>query len=122
MLMENYDSELCARVRYAREELTDLTQDQMADAIGCGRSAYRHYEGGRMSRMPHRYMPKFCDVTGVREDWLITGEGEPQQDKVDIALQSVISKMKTARKKRLLKMAKILAEEDQDTEEQDFNR
>jgi hypothetical protein len=65
----------CARVKKAREELTDLTQDEMADAIGCGRSAYRHYEGGRMTKMPHYYIPAFLQKTGASEKWLMRGEG-----------------------------------------------
>jgi DNA-binding XRE family transcriptional regulator len=71
----DYVRQFCARVKKAREELTDLTQDEMADEIGAGRSAYRHYEGGRMTKMPHYYIPAFLQKTGASERWLMTGEG-----------------------------------------------
>jgi len=73
--MSDYEENFCKRVVKARTEFTDLTQDQMAAALEIGKSSYRHYEGGRMTMMPHRTIPKFCRITGVSEQWLVTGEG-----------------------------------------------
>ena len=78
-----FNEEFCARVKKAREELTTLTQDQMADKIGVGRSAYRHYEGGRNTRMPHRYIPKFLKETKASRQWLLEGTGPMKEEDND---------------------------------------
>jgi transcriptional regulator with XRE-family HTH domain len=78
-----YEEDFCVRVKEARER-SGRTQDQMADALGLGRSAYRHYEGSkRTSMMALRHIGDFCRICRIRMEWLITGKGAMSIDDVD---------------------------------------
>ena len=67
------DKELFARALATRvaewRKRSDLTQEQMADKLGIRQSKYSKYEdrggGEKPTVMPHIYLERFCEVTGV---------------------------------------------------------
>lgn len=62
-----------ARVRAAREAKFS-TQKPVYQFLGITQGQYKHYETGRP--LQRRYVPKFCIITEVSMEWLLTGEGE----------------------------------------------
>ena len=73
-MTEAHYKDMGERTKKARKYLTDLDQEQMALALDVSRSAYAQYESGR-TPMQSRHIPKFCEITGVTADWLLTGRG-----------------------------------------------
>lgn len=61
-----------ARVRAAREAKFS-TQKPVYQFLDIPQDQYKHYEIGRP--LPRRYVPKFCTITEVSMEWLLTGEG-----------------------------------------------
>lgn len=64
--------EYISRTRQAREA-AKKKHAETAASIGVDRPTYTNYESRRP--MPQKYIAKFCQYTGVREKWLLTGEG-----------------------------------------------
>lgn len=65
------------RVREAREAKFS-TQKPVYSFLGIPQDQYKHYEltNGKGRPLPRRYIPKFCIVTEVAMEWLLTGEGK----------------------------------------------
>lgn len=68
-----YKQEFIARVREARSDL-GWKQWQMAEALGMQQDKYKQYE--TRSYLPHHLIGRFCLVTRVEPEWLMTGRGE----------------------------------------------
>ena len=68
-----YKQEFIKRVKAAREA-TPLKQWQLAEALGMPQDKYKQYE--TRSLLPHYLMGRFCIITRVDPEWLITGRGE----------------------------------------------
>lgn len=79
------------RVRLAREE-ADLRQEDVARHIGVDRPTYTNYESRRS--MPHKYIPKFCEITKVNIEWLMTGTGEMRKNEGEL-LSSLIHRVRS---------------------------
>ena len=62
--------ERVAEARIAR----GLKQWQLAEALGMPQDKYKQYEG--RSLLPHHLIGRFCIVTRVEPEWLITGRGQ----------------------------------------------
>lgn len=76
------------RIRKARE-YSDLSHEQIADKIGVSRPTYTNWEGRR--GMPQKHIAIFCKITGVREKWLLGGQGPmTEMDDKFIALMKTI--------------------------------
>jgi transcriptional regulator with XRE-family HTH domain len=61
---------ICARTKAARER-RDWTQDEMAGFLGIGQGTYKQYES--RTPLPHHFIQRFCELTGVSIGWLLTG-------------------------------------------------
>ena len=64
--------DICGRLRFAREEVSGLTQAKCAGQIGLDRTTLANYE---MQRTPLRYEValRFCRQFIISEEWLATG-------------------------------------------------
>lgn len=72
-LVKNPD-EVAARIRAVRDT-TGLTQSQMADRLHIGVSQYAKVESA-FSNLGGAAMALLCQLFGIRERWLLHGEGE----------------------------------------------
>ena len=68
-----FHDEFLRRVREAREAV-GYTQVEIATGLGIPQDHYKQYE--TRSFMPHELIPRFCVITRVSTDWLLTGRGE----------------------------------------------
>lgn len=68
-----FKQEFIGRVRAARAAL-GWKQWQMAEALGMAQDKYKQYEV--RSYLPHHLIGRFCLVTRVDPEWLMTGRGE----------------------------------------------
>jgi DNA-binding XRE family transcriptional regulator len=62
-----FNIEFCQRTKAIREEM-GWGQSSMAKALGISLDAYKKYE--IRSPLPHRYVEKFCLITGVSAEQL----------------------------------------------------
>jgi transcriptional regulator with XRE-family HTH domain len=63
------------RLKYLRQSVLNLTQDELSLKIGLSRSALASIETGRSS-LTDRNITSICSAFRVSESWLRTGEGE----------------------------------------------
>jgi transcriptional regulator with XRE-family HTH domain len=68
-----YKQAFIERVKAARIA-TGMKQWQIADALGMPQDKYKQYES--RSLLPHHLIGRFCIVTRVDPEWLITGRGQ----------------------------------------------
>lgn len=61
------------RTRQAREAKFS-TQKPVYQFLGVEQDQYKHWETKR--EMPRKYIPKFCTITEITMEWLLTGEGK----------------------------------------------
>lgn len=61
------------RIKEARIAL-GWKQWQMAEALGMPQDKYKQYEG--RSLLPHHLIGRFCLVSHVDPEWLVTGHGQ----------------------------------------------
>lgn len=76
----NQEDAIMQRTRQARKA-TKLSQTLFAEKMGMERSSYNKYEV--RSPITRDKIPLFCELTGVTEKWLLTGEGPMTPDKED---------------------------------------
>lgn len=62
--------ERVAAARIAR----NLKQWQIAEALGMPQDKYKQYE--KRSLLPHHLIGRFCILTSVDPEWLVTGRGQ----------------------------------------------
>lgn len=65
------------RTKKARK-FAGKSQEETADFINVARPTYTNYE--RVRPMPQKYIAKFCQFTGVREKWLLSGNGSISEE------------------------------------------
>lgn len=70
---DQFKQEFTGRVKAARASL-GWKQWQMADALGMPQDKYKQYEG--RSLLPHHLIGRFCLVTHIDPEWLMTGRGK----------------------------------------------
>jgi hypothetical protein len=68
-----YKQAFIARVKSARVA-TGMKQWQIAESLGMPQDKYKQYEG--RSLLPHHLIGRFCLVTRIEPDWLVTGRGQ----------------------------------------------
>ena len=61
------------RVKAARIA-TGMKQWQIAESLGMPQDKYKQYEG--RSLLPHHLIGRFCIITRIEPDWLLTGRGQ----------------------------------------------
>jgi transcriptional regulator with XRE-family HTH domain len=64
------------RVKFARE-IRNLSQPELAEAIGCTPSAIAHWESGDRHGASMRLLKKAADTLHTSVDWLLRGVGDP---------------------------------------------
>lgn len=69
--MENLQT-IGDRVRYIREEVLELTQDELGAKLGVGGAAVQTYESGK-STIPTERLMKLAKLGGVSTDWICWG-------------------------------------------------
>jgi transcriptional regulator with XRE-family HTH domain len=77
-----YKQAFIERVRAARIA-ANLKQWQIADALGMPQDKYKQYES--RSLLPHYLIGRFCILTRVDPEWLITGRGQKPLKPMHIA-------------------------------------
>jgi len=70
-----YNAQFIARVRAARQLYTNEPKE-MARALGIREDTYYRYE--KRTMMPHHLLPKFCELTGISVERLISGPPRPE--------------------------------------------
>lgn len=91
-----YKQQFIRRVREARVGAT-LKQWQVAQGMDIAQDYYKHYEVSRL--MPHHLMGKFCLVTRVNLEWLVTGKGPKSWQPLEIVESETARKPQAAKRK-----------------------
>jgi hypothetical protein len=68
-----YKQAFIERVKVARNA-ADMTQQQIADALGMPQDKYKQYETRTL--LPHYLIGRFCIITRLDPEWLVTGRGQ----------------------------------------------
>lgn len=97
-----YKQEFVARIKLARTGL-GWKQWQMAEALGMSQDKYKQYEG--RSYLPHHLIGRFCLVTRVDPEWLVTGRGEKPIQPLKVVEQEEEAIRPKARKAKARKVA-----------------
>ena len=95
-----FKQEFTGRVKAARQAL-GWKQWQMANALDMTQDKYKQYEG--RSLLPHYLIGRFCLITRIDPNWLMTGHGEkPLQPLKAVTHEPAppVVKVKTKRRKR----------------------
>jgi hypothetical protein len=87
------------RVKAARIA-TGMKQWQIAESLGMAQDKYKQYES--RSLLPHHLIGRFCIVTRVDPEWLVTGRGQKPIKPLQLAEPEAepTQKPKRARSKR----------------------
>lgn len=94
---EAYKAAFHERVRAARKG-RGWTQETMAELLGISQSHYKQWETRDL--MPHEYMPRFCTLTGISLDYLLTGRERPERAVPVAPFEQVATQDRKARKSR----------------------
>lgn len=81
--------ELADRYQRARM-LSGKTQRQLADDIGYTERTIGSYERGEPDQ-PLRVVQQWAKATGVRAEWLMTGEGDPFREGRPVAVEAALA-------------------------------
>lgn len=95
-----FKQEFTERIKSARIAL-GWKQWQMAEALDMPQDKYKQYEG--RSLLPHHLIGRFCLITRIDPNWLMTGRGEkPLQPlkSVPTEPQPLVRKPKPKRRER----------------------
>jgi transcriptional regulator with XRE-family HTH domain len=77
-----YKQAFIARVKAARNA-ADMTQQQIADALGMPQDKYKQYETRTL--LPHHLIGRFCIITRAYPEWLVTGRGQKPRKSLPVA-------------------------------------
>ena len=77
-----YKKAFFQRVKAARNAV-NMKQWQLAEALGMPQDRYKQYEG--RSLLPHHLIGRFCIITHVDPEWLVTGHGEKPLKPIHVA-------------------------------------
>jgi len=83
------------RVKEARKAL-GWKQWEMAEALDMQQDKYKQYEGRSM--LPHHLLGRFCLITHVNPEWLLTGHGKKLLKPLEIVESEAPAKPRAARK------------------------
>lgn len=89
-----FKQEFTGRVKAARAAL-GWKQWQMADALGMPQDKYKQYEG--RSLLPHHLIGRFCLVTHIDPEWLMTGRGNKPLKSLAVVASEPVPKAKPRR-------------------------
>ena len=64
------------RIRYIRKK-ENLSQEKLAQILDITRASVANYESGR-NKIPKSFIKLFCQEMNINEDWLINGDGNPE--------------------------------------------
>ena len=92
-----YKQEFIDRVRSARIA-TGMKQWQIAEALAMPQDKYKQYES--RSLLPHHLIGRFCILTRVDPEWLITGRGQKPLKPLHLTESEPAPVAKPARKGR----------------------
>ena len=65
-----FNERIVTRTRQIRED-SPYSREELADLIGCSYSAMQRYED--RTPLPHYFLVKFCEVTGMDVRYVLTG-------------------------------------------------
>lgn len=77
-----YKQQFMARVAAARIS-RNLKQWQIAEALGMPQDKYKQYE--KRSLLPHHLIGRFCILTSIDPEWLVTGRGQKPLKAIQLA-------------------------------------
>jgi DNA-binding transcriptional regulator YiaG len=95
-----YKQTFISRVKSARIA-TGMKQWQIAESLGMPQDKYKQYES--RSLLPHHLIGRFCIITRIEPDWLLTGRGQKPIKPLHVAEQeepAPVRKPKRARSSR----------------------
>jgi len=69
--------DMCQRIKRIRIDM-GLTRGKLGERIGCSEAQIQQYE--ERSPLPHRYIARFCLLTGFSPWYLLTGRPDFQTD------------------------------------------
>jgi transcriptional regulator with XRE-family HTH domain len=72
--LTGFEKSIIQRTRHARNAV-DINQIKIAETMGIPRATYANYETDRV--MDIELMPKFCKITGISIEFLLTGKEHP---------------------------------------------
>lgn len=104
------------RIKEIRKRL-ELTQQEMADLLGVGRSTVNTWENGNGAYMSKSSAILICSKLNISEHWLETGEGEmfnapDKKDVVTEIVERVLANESPSFKQRLIVALSQLDEDD----------
>lgn len=73
----DFVEDFCRRVRAAREMAGYSDRDAFAKLMGIEKDTYFRYES--RTPLPHRYIPRFLELTGADAQILFTGSRKEQK-------------------------------------------
>lgn len=79
---KQFKQEFTRRVKAARAAL-GWKQWEMAEALDMSQDMYKQYEGRTL--LPHHLIGRFCLITRIDPNWLMTGRGEKPIQPLKIA-------------------------------------
>jgi len=92
-----YKEAFFERVRAARTA-ANMKQWQLANALDMPQDKYKQYEG--RSLLPHHLIGRFCIITRVDPEWLLTGRGQKPLKPLHVAGGAPIPSSKPKRKNK----------------------
>lgn len=96
-MAEDYKKAFHDRVRAARKG-RNWTQEVMADLLGYSQGHYKQWETRDL--MPHEVMPRFCTLTGITLDYLLSGRERPERALPVAPIEQVATQASKTRKSR----------------------
>lgn len=91
-----YKQRFMARVAAARIA-RNLKQWQIAEALGMPQDKYKQYE--KRSLLPHHLIGRFCVLTGVDPEWLVTGRGQKPLKAIQLVVEEPKPETKPKRRR-----------------------
>ena len=99
------------RLRWARERLASLTQEQVAKRVGMDKVGYGHHERdpteGRSTKVTADKAMLFAPVVKARWRWILSGEGEPYITPAEEAAE-IIARQPLEQQRRILASVRAL--------------
>lgn len=71
-MSNDYTKQVVGRTVKARKDAGFASQSDIAKALGISRDRYARYETERI--IHKEFITRFCEVTGITEGWLLSGE------------------------------------------------
>jgi len=108
--IDPYTLAVVGRTTKARNDSPYKTQEEMASALGIQRDRYATYETKRI--IGKQFIARFCELTGISEAWLLTGEGPMKPPTIIPELMQKLSGLNEARQRDFAAMVELLTKGD----------